>query len=249
MILSYGFKPFASNSIIKLTKTQIMASHSEFNRHRFAFFMVGMILSCSFVLWAFSWKGAERKGLDYDISDHTEDIQIISTWMPDPEPKKEIKKKRTQKVEDPFRDESRLILKDLVIKKVELPKVDLNPISKASSTPNKLPLITTGNDHIMPDVKASFPGGNEALKRFLKKHLQYPQDILEEDESGKVVVAFIVDEEGHIVNVKILKSDLGPSAIREAQRVIGLMPNWIPGYYKGQKVRSQYIQSFNFVLY
>lgn len=224
-----------------------MTARNEINRHRFAFFSIGMILSCSLVLWAFSWKSDPRESTWGPTEVIDDGIQIISTWMPDPEPEKQ-KQKETLKKEDPFQETSKLILKDLTIEPIK--KTIIKPVSIASSsTPHKLPLISTGNDIVMPDVKASFPGGNKALKLFLRKHLRYPSDMLNEGESGRVVVSFIVDESGDIVHVKILKSDLGPSAIREAQRVISLMPNWIPGYYKGNKVRSNYIQAFNFILY
>ena len=85
---------------------------------------------------------------------------------------------------------------------------------------------------------ASFPGGQEALLAFLDQSVRYPEGY-ESCAQGRVVVRFTIDVDGSIVDPKVIKS-LDPPLDKEALRVVGLMPKWIPAKEKGKSKKSIY---------
>lgn len=86
----------------------------------------------------------------------------------------------------------------------------------------------------------AFPGGNEALFAFLSKNIRYPAVAAENGVQGRVIVAFVVERDGSITDVKVIKS-VDPSLDKEAMRLVKSMPNWIPGKQNGQAVRVNFI--------
>lgn len=85
----------------------------------------------------------------------------------------------------------------------------------------------------------AFPGGNAALQKYLKENVRYPVVAQENGVQGRVVVSFIVERDGSITDVNIVKS-VDPSLDKEAQRVVKSMPKWIPGQQNGSAVRVKY---------
>ena len=84
-----------------------------------------------------------------------------------------------------------------------------------------------------------YPGGQAALFEFISKNVKYPEDAVKKKVEGKVFVTFVVDTDGKITDVSLLRK-VFPSLDAEAIRVISAMPNWIPGRQKGQAVRVKY---------
>src|SRR5688500_1720879 len=82
------------------------------------------------------------------------------------------------------------------------------------------------------EVMPQFPGGEEAMNKFLNDHLTYPKSAKKQGIQGKVWIGFLVGKDGSISNVEVLKS-VAPILDEEAVRVIELMPNWIPGTQDG----------------
>ena len=85
----------------------------------------------------------------------------------------------------------------------------------------------------------SFPGGNEALMKFLQENVKYPVVAQETGVQGRVVVSFVVERDGSITDVKVVRS-VDPSLDKEATRVVKSMPHWIPGKQNGAAVRVKY---------
>jgi len=84
-----------------------------------------------------------------------------------------------------------------------------------------------------------YPGGEEELMKFLAKNIVYPTVAKEIGVSGSVYASFVVEKNGSISNVEILKG-IGSGCDEEVIRVVKLMPNWTPGVDKGKKVRVKY---------
>lgn len=85
------------------------------------------------------------------------------------------------------------------------------------------------------DVAANFPGGKAAILNFIAENLHYPF----EDVEGKCYLRFIVDKEGTISNVKILRGIPDcPQCDKEVIRLIQSMPKWIPATIQGKPVAS-----------
>jgi len=85
-----------------------------------------------------------------------------------------------------------------------------------------------------------FPGGEEKMFNFIRKNLRYSAEMLESGIQGRVICRLVIEKNGRISNVEVLKS-LSPACDKEAVRVIKLMPKWIPGEQDGKKVRVNYI--------
>jgi TonB family protein len=99
----------------------------------------------------------------------------------------------------------------------------------------------------MPEQMPQFPGGADAMDRFINDNIKYPPTAKEKKIQGKVYVQFIVEKDGTIDKVKIRR---GAHKLLddEAIRVINLMPNWKPGSMRGKKVRVRYTIPITFAL-
>lgn len=92
-----------------------------------------------------------------------------------------------------------------------------------------------------------FPGGDAALFEYLSNHIKYPTIAEENGVQGRVIVTFVVERDGSITDVKVVKS-VDPSLDREASRVVKGMPRWIPGKQNGSAVRVKYTVPVTFRL-
>ena len=93
----------------------------------------------------------------------------------------------------------------------------------------------------------SFPGGDAALMAFLSKNIKYPVVAEENGIQGRVIATFVVERDGSITDVKVVKS-VDPSLDKEAVRVLKSMPKWIPGKQNGSAVRVKYTVPVTFRL-
>ncbi len=94
----------------------------------------------------------------------------------------------------------------------------------------------------------SFPGGQEALMKYLSDHIRYPAIARENGIQGTVVVQFVVNTDGTIVNVKTVGQKKGGGLEEEAVRVVKGMPKWTPGKQNGRSVRVQFSLPIRFKL-
>ena len=92
-----------------------------------------------------------------------------------------------------------------------------------------------------------FPGGQAALLEYLAKNIKYPVVAEENGIQGKVIVTFVVERDGSITDVKVVKS-VDPSLDKEASRVVKSMPRWQPGKQNGSAVRVKYTVPVQFRL-
>ena len=85
------------------------------------------------------------------------------------------------------------------------------------------------------DEQPCFPGGEGAMIQFINKERRYPRSAYENAIEGRVLCSFIVEPDGRITNVEVVRS-VDESLDREAMRVIQNMPRWEPGHIGGNKV-------------
>ena len=85
----------------------------------------------------------------------------------------------------------------------------------------------------------SFPGGEGKLLEYVATHIKYPQIARETGIQGRVFVGFVVEPDGSISNVKLLRG-IGGGCDEEAMRVIKSLPKWKPGKQRGKAVRVSY---------
>ena len=85
----------------------------------------------------------------------------------------------------------------------------------------------------------AFPGGEQKLMEYVGKNIKYPQIARETGIQGRVFVGFVVEPDGSISNVKLLRG-IGGGCDEEAMRVIKSLPKWKPGKQRGKAVRVSY---------
>ena len=90
------------------------------------------------------------------------------------------------------------------------------------------------------EEQAQYPGGMAECMKFLSKNIKYPTISQENGVQGRVIVQFVVNRDGSIVDAKVMRG-VDPYLDKEALRVVGLMPKWSPGKQRGKAVRSQFI--------
>lgn len=91
------------------------------------------------------------------------------------------------------------------------------------------------------EVKPEFPGGIQKWYSFLKNNFQAPD---EPGLKGKVIVSFVVEKDGSLTDIKVLR-DIGFGTGKEAERVLRKGPRWTPAEQNGKKVRCSFIQTFS----
>ena len=84
-----------------------------------------------------------------------------------------------------------------------------------------------------------FPGGMQALMAYLSKNIKYPSVAQDNGIQGRVLVSFVVNKDGSIVDPEVIKS-VDAALDKEAMRVIKAMPKWNPGKQRGKTVRVKY---------
>jgi protein TonB len=97
------------------------------------------------------------------------------------------------------------------------------------------------------EVMPSFPGGDQAMMKWLNENMQYPVIAQEQGIQGRVVVRFVVSPDGSVGSVELQRS-LDPSCDKEALRVVKKMPRWVPGKQNGQAVSVYYTLPVRFRL-
>jgi protein TonB len=104
------------------------------------------------------------------------------------------------------------------------------------------PIVEEVDDDRVYDVveeNASFPGGDEECMKWLRKNIRYPSICQEQGVQGRVIVAFVVNRDGSIVDVKVVRSP-DENLSEEAIRVVKLMPKWKPARQGNKTVRSRF---------
>jgi periplasmic protein TonB len=97
----------------------------------------------------------------------------------------------------------------------------------------------------MVDETAEFPGGMSAMRAYLAKSIHYPDSAKKNNIQGKVILQFIVNKDGSISNVDIMRNLPGGCG-EEARRVVLAMPKWKPGLMNGQPVDMYYTLPISF---
>ena len=123
-------------------------------------------------------------------------------------------------------------------------------LAQAQSTLNDSDVANEADEkvYIVVEKMPEFPGGQQALFDYLSANVQYPKIARENGIQGRSIVQFVVNKDGSISDVEIVRSGGDPSLDREAIRVIRSMPNWIPGRQGGKLIRVKYTVPVNFRL-
>jgi len=118
---------------------------------------------------------------------------------------------------------------------------NIKDVTPPDSTDQRKEVLT------MVEKMPVFPGGEQAMLRFLSDSLRYPKEARKKNIQGKVYLRFIVTPDGDVSNIEVLRG-LPEGLSEEAIRVVKLMPKWISGSQFGKNVPVQFTLPINFVL-
>ena len=118
--------------------------------------------------------------------------------------------------------------------------------SKAAEAPREAKVDENGVHQVCEEMP-EFPGGMAECMKYLSKNINYPEDCKKKGTEGRVIVQFVVDKDGSVMDAKVVRS-IDPLLDKEALRVINLMPKWKPGKNQGEAVRIRYTIPVTFKL-
>ena len=103
------------------------------------------------------------------------------------------------------------------------------------------------NYFVVVENQPEFPGGESALMKYLNKNIRYPAFAQENGIQGRVTVSFIVERDGSIASIEVMRSP-AEELSKESIRVVQSMPKWKPGRQRGKAVRVKYVLPITFRL-
>ena len=214
----------------------------DLERKRSLFLVAGYVVALAVVLTAFEWKTYDRSASDLGqlVLDELEEEIIPITEMnnppppppPPPPPAPEIKI-----VEDDVEIEDEVEIMDVEADQ-EMIIEEVIPVEEESNEPDFFTIVED-----MP----SFPGGDAALLKFIAEHVEYPPIAKENGITGVVYVSYIVDKDGSIKDVKVVRG-ADPFLDKEAARVVKTLKGYKPGKQRGKPVPVQFTIPIRFVL-
>jgi len=219
------------------------SNEANIDNSRASVVIVGILFVSSLILASFSYKAEVNMGDESVAVTRNVDalIQEEDQETPPPPPQQETP---PQMDVTPPPTEAPIIEKKNEAK--EPPKtldIPPPPVTKGP-TETKAPVKEIID---FPDVEAQFPGGAAALQQWIAKNVNYPQTSIEMNEQGRVYLSFVVEEDGSISNVAIVKG-VSEDLDKEAKRLVRSMPAWSPGEAKGEKARTRCQIPINFTL-
>lgn len=201
--------------------------------------LVGYVIVLSFMFIAFEWT---KRDIKIDTSQAVADVVFEEEIIPITEQPKEVTppppvappsvaETLTIVEDDADVDEVDIASTEELGQQVEIKYV---PVEVEEEEPEEQTIFEVVEE--MPE----FPNGGQAgLMQYLAKNIKYPTIAQENGTQGRVVCQFVVNKDGSIVDVKVLRS-VDPYLDKEAVRVISTMPKWKPGKQRGKPVRVKY---------
>jgi|TARA_B110000438_G_scaffold303623_1_gene366044 periplasmic protein TonB len=198
------------------------------------FFQIGLTITLIVVLIAFEWKSYDKSNYnlgDLNLDDMEEEIIPITRQEVKPPPPPPPPPEIIEIVEDEVEIEKEL--------EIEETETDEDEIVEVEEDDEEFFMVVEN----MPE----FPGGDLGLMKFIQKNVKYPAIAKEYNITGKVYVSFIVDKQGKVTNVKIVRG-VDKNLDAEALRVVSMLPKYKPGKQRGKSVRVMFTIPINFTL-
>lgn len=222
---------------------------SKTKRRSILFFEIGLICALSFALWAFNYS---TETSDLVVINHEDPAYTIyDERMCEIEIVPDIEEVKAPVPADQF---------TIVDNTTPIPEpaepTDLQPIQIPSNINIGFePTPITGPDPgesdeviFVPGKMPMFPGGEKAMMEFIQKEIRYPALARENNIQGRAVVMFIVEKDGSLSNIEVVKP-LGWGIDEEAIRMVKSMPNWIPGENNFRPARVKIALPIKFLLH
>ncbi len=200
------------------------------------FMQIGMVISLLIAWLAFEHKSYDRREIDESLRNREvvideEMVEITKQEEPKPQPV-EVPKQTTQL--------------EIVEDDVEVEDIEINAeVDQTEVIEEYVPVeveeeeVSETEVFTIVEEMPAYPGGDAKLYEYLGKNIKYPQIARESGIQGRVFVNFVVEPDGSVSNVKVMRG-IGGGCDEEAVRVIKTMPKWKPGKQRGKAVRVTY---------
>jgi protein TonB len=149
-------------------------------------------------------------------------------------------------VEDTNIESGLMTQDDLSAKPAEAPSEDVQ-IDVVDDKPQVIEQKVEAEIFTVVEEQPAYPGGEDARMKYLQDNIKYPEEAKELGIQGRVYVTFVVEVDGSITDVRVLRG-IGGGCDEEAIRVVQAMPKWVPGKQRGVPVRVQFNLPIKFTL-
>ncbi len=208
------------------------------------FMQIGMIISLLIAWLAFEHKSYDKREIDPSLLRQTEVVE---------EEMVEITKQEEQKPQ-PVEVPKQTTQLEIVQDDVEVEDIEINAeVDQQEVIDEYVPVEVEEEEVVEQEIfqiveeMPAYPGGDQKLMEYVAKNIKYPQIARETGIQGRVFVGFVVEPDGSVSNVKVLRG-IGGGCDEEAMRVVKSMPKWKPGKQRGKAVRVSYMLPVNFKL-
>lgn len=218
------------------------SAKADLERKKNIFLQIGIIVSLTLVFLAFEWTTTNNIKIDLPNG-------MATIWedefLPPPPPPTPLPKNT---------NDFRIVKNDIdIVDEIHI-TVETDETDEIPDAPPPQIIIANADpeiDEIVPFVaveeKPSFPGGNEALLKFIYDNIQYPEMAVSTGIEGTVHTEFIIEKDGSIGDVKLLKG-IGGGCDEEVLRVLKKLPRWKPGKQCNKAVKVPFIVPIKFSL-
>jgi len=216
---------------------------ADLENKRTLFLQLGLIISLAIAFAAFEWKTYEKQEMTLQkqtVQETPEEMVPITKQEKEPPPP-EAPQSTTQLniVEDEVDVEDEVVIDVTADENTEVQEYEPMPMEEEEKKEDKV--------FVVVEDQPEFPGGEKARMRYLRNNIEYPQLARESGIEGTVYVTFVVEKDGSITDVRVLRG-IGGGCDKEAIRVVKEMPKWKPGKQRGKPVRVQFNMPIRFTL-
>ncbi|MBR1787306.1 MAG: energy transducer TonB [Paludibacteraceae bacterium] len=222
------------------------SKEASLENKKLTYLLLGFVFVLSLVYVALEW--TDREVTKYDVTDmdlaFEEEIEIQQTQQE--QPPQQIEQPKVQDVEvlkvvenEEEADEIEIKSEDDETEKIEI-AAPVETIVEEEEDDQEI--------FVFVEKQPEFPGGTKALMKYLSENIKYPAIARENGISGKVICTFVVNKDGSIVDVEVVRSSGESSLDKEAVRVIKSMPKWSPGEQRNKPVRARFNLPVSFKL-
>jgi periplasmic protein TonB len=218
---------------------------ADLENKRFIFTEIGLVIGLALMLVAFEWKSYEKTTVEVtsrQVENVSEDIIPITEQKVKPPPPAPVK----QVVKINIVEDNITVDDDINIDA----EADQNTEVQEYVAPVKTDEEESAEEaqiFMVVESMPEYPGGEAALYAYLAENIKYPQMAKESGIQGRVFVTFVVERDGRVTDVRVLRG-IGGGCDEEAIRVVEGMPKWSPGKQRGKSVRVQYNLPVKFTL-
>ena len=219
---------------------------ADLEKRRGLYLEIGLVVILAAVLVAFevkSYDSDEEEAFQREVIEEVEE-QILQTDIQEPPPPPPPETPEVTTLIEVVSDDQEI--KNELVVNAEVNE-DTKNIEIAPVVIEQEEEVVEEQIFTVVENEPEFPGGMEALYKYLAQNIKYPQLARDNGITGKVYVTFVVERDGSIANPKVLR-DIGGGCGAEAIRVVKAMPKWTPGKQRGKAVRVQFNLPVNFNL-